>query len=444
MILRLFNKYFLCAATPILLMLAGGIITAKLRGFYIIHPIKSLKLLLRREKRGETSPFSALCLALAGTLGVGNIVGVASAIATGGCGAVFWMWISAILAMSLKYAEIVISMKYREKTENGYKGGAAYYILAAFKSKRLARIGKFLSCAFVCFCIMNSLTMGCMLQSNAISSSFSYVFDIDPLIIGLITSALFVAAILYRSGRVEKLTNIIVPVMSLLYVIFCAVAIFLRRDGVRDAFALIFQNAFEPSSVGGGLLGFLVSRAFRAGSMRGLVSNEAGAGTAPTAHALSDTQIPEKQGLMGVFEVFADTVILCTLTAIVIIISGADLNISDPMTLLIASFSSILGRSSDYFICISIFLFAFATLICWAKYGTSALEYLTDSPAVKTLYVIAFAALIILGTVFTSDTIWDTSDFSIGMMTLINLAAIFILRKEITKPNFKKRQGNKL
>ncbi len=444
MLLSLFNKYFLSIITPILLLISGLIITIKLRGFYIFHPAKSIKLLLKREKRASTSPFSALCLALAGTLGVGNIVGVASAIIIGGYGSVFWMWVSAMLAMSLKYAEIVISMKYREKTEDGYRGGAAYYIYAAFHSMKMRKIGKFLSRTFVIFCILNSLTMGCMLQSNAISSSFSHAFNINPAVIGIITAILFIAAIFYKSGKVEKITNIIVPIMSLLFIIVCALVIFLRRDKLPDAFSIIFKNAFNPESMGGGVIGFLMSRAFRAGSMRGLVSNEAGAGTAPTAHALSDTQIPEKQGLMGVFEVFADTIILCTLTAIVIIISGADLCVSNPMTLIMNSFSASLGRSADYFICISIFLFAFATLICWAKYGLSALEYLTKRNAIRTLYIIVFAALVFLGTVFTSETIWDASDFSIGVMTIINLCAIFILRKEITRPIYKKKKYNKL
>lgn len=444
MILNMTNKYFLNVITPILLLISGGIITIKIRGFYFFHPIKSLKLLLKKEKHEKTSPFSALCLALAGTLGVGNIVGVASAISIGGYGSVFWMWISALLAMSLKYAEIVISMKYRKKTRDGWCGGAAYYICAAFNSLKLWRIGKFLARAFVIFCVLNSLTMGCMLQSNAISSSLTHVFDINPIIIGLVTTALFVAAILYKSGRVEKITNIIVPIMSLVYIIFCAAAIYLCRSNVKNAFSLIFNGAFKRESFAGGVLGFLTSRAFKAGSMRGLVSNEAGAGTAPTAHAISDTQIPEKQGLMGVFEVFADTIILCTLTAIVIIVSGTDICVSNPMAIIMNSFSSILGKVSDLFLCASVFLFAFATLICWAKYGLSALEYLTRRPIMKTIYTIIFAALIISGTIFTSDIIWDASDFSIGIMTIINLSAIYILRKEITKPKFKKRKTYKL
>ncbi len=437
MALSLFNKYILSVITPILLLSAGMILSFKLRFFYVFHPLKSVKLLLKKERCGDTSPFSALCLALAGTLGVGNIVGVASAIILGGYGSVFWMWVSALLAMSLKYAEIVISMKYRSRTEKGYEGGAAYYIYAAFSSLKLKKFGSALSYIFVVFCVLNSLTMGCMLQSNAISSSFSEVFKIHPAIVGVITSALFIFAILYKSGRVEKITSIIVPVMSLLFIIVSLIAIFLRRERLPYAFSAIFKNAFDFRSMSGGILGFLASRAFRAGSMRGLVSNEAGAGTAPTAHAISDTQIPEKQGLMGVFEVFADTIILCTLTALVIILSGTDSYFSDPMTLVVNSFFSILGRGADYFICISIFLFAYATLICWAKYGTSALLYLTKSKAIKTLYIIVFAALIIVGTLFTSNIIWDTADFSIGIMTIINLSALFILRKKITKPTLK-------
>lgn len=276
-----------------------------------------------------------------------------------------------------------------------------------------------------------------MLQSNAISSSFSAVFNVPPIIIGVITSALFVFAILYKSGRIEKITGIIVPVMSLLFIIASVIAIILRWEKLPDAFSLILKNAFDLRGVGGGILGFFTSRAFRAGSMRGLVSNEAGAGTAPTAHALSDTRIPEKQGLMGVFEVFADTIILCTLTALVIILSGTDIYFSDPMALIINSFSSILGKGANVFICVSIFLFAYATLICWAKYGISSLLYLTESKAVRIIYIMIFSTLITVGTLFTSDFIWDAADLSIGFMTLINLSALFILRKEITRPFFK-------
>ena len=205
-----------------------------------------------------------------------------------------------------------------------------------------------------------------------------------------------------------------------------------------DAFKSIVTNALSPRSVGGGMLGFIFSRAFRAGSMRGLISNEAGAGTAPTAHAMSDTRIPEKQGLMGVFEVFADTIIICTLTALVIILSGTDLNVNDPMTLIINAFSSFFGSFAEFFICISIFLFAFATLICWAKYGKLALAYLTRSKALNIVYTSTFIALIILGTLSAPSFIWDISDISIGVMTILNLCAIFILRKEITIPRFKK------
>ena len=436
MLLSLLNEKLLSVVTPILLLISGAFITIKLRGFYIFHPVKSAKLLLSKEPTNKTSPFSALCLALAGTLGVGNIVGVASAIMTGGYGAVFWMWISAFLAMSIKYAEIVISMKYREKTADGYRGGAAYYIYCAFKQLKMKKTGKILARTFVIFCILNSLTMGCMLQSNAISSSFAHVFKINPVYLGVVTSLFFTIAILYKSGRVEKITNIIVPIMTVLYIAFCLIAIFLRADRFGDAFAIILKNAFAPMSMGGGVLGFLTSQAFRAGSMRGLISNEAGAGTAPTAHAMSDTQISEKQGLMGVFEVFADTIILCTLTAIVIIISGVDLNVANPMILIMNAFSQSLGKSSDLFLCISIFLFAFATLICWAKYGISAIEYITSNKHVKSLYAITFATLIILGTLFTSKIIWDASDISIGIMTIINLIAVFVLRREITRPKF--------
>ena len=438
MILSLINVYFFSIITPAMLLIFGAIITLKLRSFYIFHPIKSIRLLLTKEKSTSTSPFSAMCLALAGTLGVGNIVGVASAIMIGGYGSIFWMWISALLAMSLKYAEILISMKYRKRTSDGFNGGAAYYIFEAFSRLHMPKIARIFSSAFVIFCVLNSLTMGCMLQSNAISSSFSHAFGLSPVNIGIVTAALFALAINFRSGKVERITGIIVPIMSVAFLLVCSIAIISRRQMLPDAFKSIVTNALSPRSVGGGMLGFIFSRAFRAGSMRGLISNEAGAGTAPTAHAMSDTRIPEKQGLMGVFEVFADTIIICTLTALVIILSGTDLNVNDPMTLIINAFSSFFGSFAEFFICISIFLFAFATLICWAKYGKLALAYLTRSKALNIVYTTTFTALIILGTLSAPSFIWDISDISIGVMTILNLCAIFILRKEITIPRFKK------
>ncbi len=439
MILNAFNKYFLSSAVPILLLLFGIFITIRLRGFYFLHPIRSIKLLLKKEPFSSTSPLSALCLALAGTLGVGNIVGVASAISLGGVGSIFWLWVSALLAMSLKYAEIVLSIKYRKRTDDGYSGGAAYYIFTAFKSLKMQKIGRAMAYIFSALCIMNSLSMGCMLQSNAISSSFEYVFGTSPLLVGLITAALFLGAIFYKSGKVEKITGVIVPIMSLLYIAVTVVAIYICRDGLIEAFSSIFDHAFNMRSASGGILGFLTSQAFKSGSVRGLVSNEAGAGTAPTAHALSDTEIPEKQGLMGVFEVFADTIILCTLTALVIILSGADTAIANPMIIIVNAFSAILGSGANYFLCISVFLFAYATLICWARYGLLSLEYITHRPTARIIYIVAFATLTVLGTVFTSNIIWDTSDFSIGMMTLINLVALFILRRDITAYKFNKR-----
>lgn len=432
MILEAVNERVISIAVPILLMLMGVFFTFYLKGFYIFHPIRSIKDMMRKEKSGATSPFRALCLALAGTLGVGNIAGVASAIMIGGAGAVFWMWVSAFFAMALKYSEIVLAMKYRKSDGETYFGGAAYYIKEIFSSRKMKRIGAGVACIFGILCIINSLTMGCIMQVNALSGAVCNIYDANPAILGALAAVICYLSLKSDSQRVGRISEIAVPIASVSYIVVAILAIYVGKDKIFLAFENIFSEAFDFESIGGGILGFLCSRALRMGTMRGLISNEAGCGTAPTAHASSSSRSPYRQGLLGIAEVFVDTILLCTLTALVIIVSGVTPCSADPMSFCMSAFSSLLGGWAEYLIAILVFIFAYATMICWAHYGREALGFFTRKPLTQKLFLVTFCALCVLGAVSAPTLVWDLADLAIGLMTLINLAVLFIARKEIS------------
>ena len=431
MIIEALNKYIFSLISPIALMGAGLFFTLYLGAFHIFHPIRTLRHMMKKTNSGGTSPFRALCLALAGTLGVGNIVGVASAISIGGAGAVFWMWVSAILAMTLKYAEILLAVKYRKCGKDGFFGGAVYYIAAAFESRKMKRIGGAVAGIFGVLCIVNSLSMGCVMQINALSSSVSSALKISPVTVGIIVCLLCLLSVCGNRQRVGRISEIAVPVASIAYIIVCILAIYVGRDKIFHAFGKIFTDAWNFRGVSGGIIGFLSSRALRYGTMRGLISNEAGCGTAPTAHASANTDSPYRQGLFGIVEVFVDTIVLCTLTALVIIIAGES-GYTSPMDFCTSAFASLLGGWVRYFMAGAIFIFAFATMICWAHYGFEALRYFSGKIWVRGAYMLVFCASAIFGAVASADFVWEIADLAIGAMTLINLFVLFAMRREIS------------
>ena len=431
MIIELLNRYVFSLISPIALMGVGVFFTLYLGAFHIFHPVRTMRHMMKKASSGAGSPFRALCLALAGTLGVGNIVGVASAISIGGAGAVFWMWVSAILAMTLKYAEILLAVRYRKCGQCGFFGGAVYYIAAAFESRKMKRIGGIIAAIFGALCIVNSLSMGCVMQINALSSSICSVADISPVIIGIFVCALCVLSVCGNRQRVGKISEIAVPVASIAYIIVCVLAIYVGRDKIFHAFGKIFTDAWDFKSIGGGIMGFLSSKALRYGTMRGLISNEAGCGTAPTAHASANTDSPYRQGLFGIVEVFVDTIVLCTLTALVIIIAG-DVGYAEPMEFCTSAFSSLLGGWVRYFMAGAIFIFAFATMICWAHYGFETLRYFSNKVWVRSVYLLIFCVSAILGAVASPREVWEIADLAIGAMTLINLFVLFAMRREIS------------
>ena len=395
--------------------------------------------MLKREKKGGISPFRAVTLALAGTLGVGNIAGVASSIAIGGFGSVFWMWVSALVAMVLKYAEIVLAISHRRRDGDSYRGGASYYIADLFASRNKKTLGRLLGGFFAVLCVINAITMGCMIQSNAVSTSFEGVWNIRPRIVGILVSLLCVAVISGNAKRISLFSEKTVPLMTLGYVLLSAAVLAARREYVGDAFAVIFRDAFSAQSATGGALGFLISRSLKAGTMRGLMSNEAGCGTAPTAHSSAECDSPAAQGFWGLFEVFVDTILLCTLTALVIIVTalsgdGEILSFgNNPMMMAIKAYSTVLGGWSEYYMTISVFLFAFATMICWAHYGKESIAYLTKKKTPMILYVLVYCLFIFLGAISTPAWAWLTADLALGAMTVINILVILPQVGEVKK-----------
>ena len=424
---------------PFCLLFCGVFFLVYLRG----KPLNSLPGMfaaLRHPSADGISPFRAVTLALAGTLGVGNIVGVANAIAIGGAGAVFWMWISALLAMILKYAEILLAVSHRKTRRDGSRyGGAVYYIRECFTQRKLFKTGIVLSTVFALLMILDALCMGCVIQVNAVVSAFDGVFGLPALLCGVLLLFFTVPVIFRGSKGISALTEYLVPIMSLGYLILSAAVLFIRRDALLPALKSIVTDAFTPTGAIGGALGFLTSRALRVGTMRGLLSNEAGCGTAPTAHACANTDSPAAQGVWGIFEVFVDTILLCTLTALVILVGLPDLHDfgEAPVMMTVRAYSSVLGKWSEYFFCAAVFCFGYATVICWAGYGLESVKALTAKKRYAYLYLLLFSACIPLGAVAAPNAVWDISDFAIAALTAINLLALILMRREIRSETLK-------
>jgi AGCS family alanine or glycine:cation symporter len=436
--LKFINDNIISVFTPILLIVSGLYFSFRLKFFYLRHPIKMIRSMLKRQKKGGISPFRAVTLALAGTLGVGNIAGVASSIAIGGFGSVFWMWISALVAMVLKYAEIVLAIAHRRVEGGEHRGGASYYIYDFFASKGKNFFGKMLGAIFAFLCILNAITMGGMIQANAIASSFRGVFHLPEWAVGAVVALLCMTVISGSAKWVSAFSEKTVPLMTGGYILLSVAVLAARHNLIGEAFALIFKDAFSFNSTAGGILGFFISRGLKAGTMRGLMSNEAGCGTAPTAHASAECESPAAQGFWGIFEVFVDTILLCTLTALVIIVAilsgGNVLQFEgDPMMMAIKAYSSVLGGWSEYYMTISVFLFAFATIVCWAHYGKESIIYLTKKKPPVAIYVVLFSLFVLVGAISAPESAWLAADIALGVMTIINLIVLFWMRHEVKR-----------
>lgn len=381
--------------------------------------------LFSKKKQDGISSYQALSTAIAAQVGTGNLAGVATAIAAGGPGAIFWMWISSFLGMATIFAEAVLAQKYRVKENGIVKGGPAYYIRDGLGSKKMA--------AFFAVAIIAALGfVGNMVQSNSIAEAFNTAFQIPPLVIGIAVAFLISLILFGGINRIAKFAGNVVPVMALLYIVGAFIILILQYDQVLPALSLIVESAFTPESAGGGLLGASIKEAIRYGVARGLFSNEAGMGSTPHAHAVAEVRHPAQQGFVAMVGVLIDTVIICTATALVILVTdGANSNLTG-IELTQASFTSGLGSFGVYFIAFSLLFFSFTTILGWAYFGETNVNYLFGEKGVP-YYRAAVLLFIIGGTVLNVPFVWQLADTFNAFMVLPNVIALIALSSVVKK-----------
>lgn len=389
-------------------------------------------------KTGKDS-VRAVSVALAGTLGVGNIVGVASAIAVGGAGAVLWMWISALLAMILKYSEVVLALLHRRARDGISTGGAMYYMKDCFARGGHKRIGTLYATVFSVLCLVNAFTMGGMIQSNSIARSAENAFGVGGEWVSAALALSCVCVFFLGGGRIFSICEALVPLASVGYVVMCLAVIFIRIDEVPNLLLRIVREGMTFDAAAGGVLGFFTSRAVRFGTIRGLFSNEAGCGSSTIAHASSATASPTSQGVLGMFEVFVDTIVVCTMTALVVLLCGENALFggADAMSAVAISFEAVFGKLGSGALCVFVFLFAFATMICWGYYGRECVLSIGEGRGGAPLrraqkaYYALFCAFAFVGGVTSLDLVWQIADLAVGGMTLMNLPVLLAMRREI-------------
>ncbi len=409
------------------------------------------------KEKGSISAFQALCTALAATVGTGNIAGVASAICVGGAGAVFWMWVAAFFGMMTNYSENVLGMYFRRKNKDGeWSGGAMYYLQDGLgKLKNCKWIGKILAIVFSIFTMLAAFGIGSMGQVNKIVANVAVAFDIPALsdvklfagislynvILGVLIMILTALITLGGLKRIAGVAEKIVPVMVVLFVAGGLVVVGINYDAILPAFKAIFVNAFKPEAFVGGGIGVVVSKVMTQGFKRGVFSNEAGLGSSVMVHSNSNIKEPVKQGMWGIFEVFADTMVVCTMTALIVLTSGVFNPVTGAMpegvtdaTLVGAAFNTIFswGGIGAKFVAIAMFLFAFTTVLGWSHYGSKAWEYLFGSKSVV-VFKIIHVCTIIFGAVLTSSLAWDISDTFNGLMMFPNLIGVVAMSPLVFK-----------
>ncbi|WP_208560487.1 alanine/glycine:cation symporter family protein [Marinilactibacillus kalidii] len=418
---------------PLLLLIFGtGIFLTAYTGFvsfrkfgYIIRQTFFKMFNKNQVGEGEITAFQAVSTALAATVGTGNIAGVGTAIAIGGPGAVFWMWVAALFGMTTKYGEVVLSIKYREKTADGrFVGGPMYYLTKGANMKWLAIV-------FAAFGTLATFGIGNMVQSNSVADSLNATFGIDPLITGIVLAVLVALVILGGIQSIGKVTEIIVPFMAAIYIIGGVTIIVLNITLIPEAFRVIFHDAFTGTAATGGFVGSSIMLSIRYGVARGVFTNEAGLGSAPIAHAAATTDHPVRQGLWGVFEVFADTIVLCTITALVIVMTGAYDTGLDGAPLTTAAFEEGLAYGG-YVVTFGLIFFAFSTLLGWSYYGERCMEFLFGPKSIM-IYRLVYLPLIVVGSVGGLRAVWALADTLNGLMALPNLIGLLLLSPMIVK-----------
>lgn len=459
---------FLLLGTGILMTVLTKCFQVTHIGHWMKHTIGSMgkKSVSGHTGKGEKSisQFQALCTALAATVGVGNIAGVAAAICSGGAGAVFWMWIAAFFGMMTNYSENVLGIYFRRKNENGeWSGGAMYYLRDGLGAKKGCKgIGKVLAVLFSIFCLLASFGIGSMGQVNKIVANIESAFRIDALsnkilystqsgsvslyalIIGIVLVILGGLIILGGLKRIASFAEKIVPFMVVAFIAGSLIIILANFANIGDAFKAIFSTAFSPKAAWGGAVGVSIKTVVTWGFKRGVFSNEAGLGSSVMVHSNSNVKEPVRQGMWGIFEVFADTIVICTMTALVILTSGV-INLETGVlapgagsdaTLVASAFNTVFTfggfKLGEKFIAIAILLFAFTTVLGWSHYGSKAFEYLFGTKATK-IYKVVFVLMIVSGAVLTSSIAWDISDTFNGLMMVPNLIGVLSLSGLVMK-----------
>lgn len=388
------------------------------------------------------SQFQSLCTALAATVGTGNIAGVASAIVAGGPGAVFWMWIIAFFGMMTNYSENILGILYRIKNDKDeWSGGAMYYLKNGLGAKKgCKQIGAILAVLFSCFCLLASFGIGNMTQVNTIATNMLDAFSIPKFVTGIVVLILAGLVIVGGLKRIAAVTEKIVPVMVILYLLGTIVICLMHISSLGAVFVSIFKGAFGLKAIGGGIVGSGVKLAVQMGMKRGVFSNEAGLGSSVMVHSNSNVKEPVRQGMWGIFEVFADTIVVCTLTALSVLSSGLiDLetgqvaaSVENSGSLVGQAFGIAFGQVGTGFVAIALLLFAFSTVLGWSHYGTKACEYLFGTKSTLP-YRIIFVIAIFGGAVMGENLAWDLSDTFNGLMMIPNLIGVLVLSPLVFK-----------
>ncbi len=412
-----------------LLLATGVVLTVRLRGlqFTQLGPALYLALITRREPgaEGDVSHFQSLMTALAATVGTGNIVGVATAIALGGPGALFWMWVTGLVGMATKYSEAVLSVKYRIVDERGDQAGGPMYFLE--RGLRWRFLGKSLAVCYALFTAVAAFGIGNMVQANSVSAALENAFSVPPAVSGL-SLVVALAAVLFGGIRsIGKVSSFLVPAMIAFYLLACTVVLAAHAEAIPAAFALVFSDAFTGTAATGGFTGAALSQAIRFGVARGIFSNESGLGSAGIAAAAAQTHEPASQGLVSMTQTFIDTIIVCSFTGLAIIASGAWSEGENGAALTQLAFSSAfpdaLGKG---IIALALPLFAFSTILGWGYYGGRSIAYMFGARAVLP-YRVLFVGAVFWGAIDTLEFVWTFSDLMNGLMALPNLVGLLLL-----------------
>lgn len=433
---------------PVLLILLCGtgiIYTFKLKFIQVRKFAEGWRLMFsnfslkgKKSDKGEMTPFQAIATAIAGQVGTGNIAGAATALISGGPGAVFWMWLSAFFGMSTIYAEASLAQEFKETdTEGNVTGGPVYYIRQAFKGT----FGKVLAAFFAIFCILALGFMGCMVQTNSISTAFTDVATsrgiiFPPIIIGIILAACGFFVFVGGTKRLSAVVEKVVPIMAVVYIIGALILLLMNITAIPNVIKMIFVCAFSPESMLGGAAGITIQQAVRYGVARGLFSNEAGMGSTPHAHARATAKNPHEQGLIAMVSVFIDTFIILTLTAFAILSTGAIETGKTGTALAQAAFVQTFGGFGDIFIAICLLFFAFSTILSWHFFGAINTEYLFGKKSVK-LYSCVVVVFMLVGSMLKVDLVWELADMFNGLMVIPNLLALLAMMGLVGK--FSKR-----